>query len=75
MDDDFYKPFHCCLCGGIVRMAGGFGRMRIMSVKPNFVEWEIPKDFELPTCEECGEYYMTEELSDKLEEIYVQGKK
>jgi hypothetical protein len=54
-----FKPFACAECGNLVQLSKGQGRTR--DTIP------IPDDFLLPTCSQCGETYVNQELSDKLD--------
>ena len=53
--------FLCEQCGGIVRFATGTNRTR-----NNLV---IPDDFELATCENCLETYITTDEGKQLEKF------
>jgi hypothetical protein len=57
------KIFPCVMCGGNVYNIGKPGRMWLLRKD---LDVEIPSWFKLPTCIECGEFYMTAELSKKL---------
>lgn len=56
----------CAECGKPVRLLKGSGRTREYV---RGVALPIPDDFLIPTCTSCGETYMTEEISSKLDPI------
>ena len=53
------ETFNCDWCGGIVRFVTGFNRIRN--------NLAVPDDFELATCENCLETYVTSEEIKQLE--------
>lgn len=60
------NSFPCAECGRPVVLMTGSGRTR------EYVRGcrlPIPNDFQIPTCTGCGEVYMTEELSAKLDPL------
>lgn len=61
-------PFRCWHCGGRVRGAVGTGRTRLYM---GGVERPIPDDFELPTCEICGEVYTDPLIEQRLDAVIL----
>lgn len=56
--------FECDLCAGELRVCCGAGRHREFRAG---IELEIPKDFPVLTCMECGELYLSAQESAELE--------
>lgn len=56
--------FRCAECGGDVRLTPGIGREREILRR---VKLPIPDDVEIPTCVECGDEYMSLEVSEPLD--------
>ena len=56
----------CAECGKLVRLLKGSGRTREYV---RGVPLPIPDDFLIPTCTSCGETYITEDVSSKLDPI------
>lgn len=60
------KPFPCVECGGEVRDRIGTGSTREISGGRVV---EVPATYPLPTCDQCGEYYLTEAMSEELDAL------
>lgn len=62
----------CGECGGNVILLNKAGRKREYK---HGIFLEIPEDFGIPTCSQCGEESMVPEISDELDklldEIYI----
>jgi hypothetical protein len=56
--------FHCAECGGDVVMQAKAGRTREMLVGYHV---EIPADVEMPTCQNCGEEYVSLDVTEPLD--------
>jgi len=61
-----FQSFPCMHCGADVVLVVGPGRTRLIEKD---VEAPIPDGFELPTCLDCGEIYMSPEFSEPLDKI------
>jgi rubredoxin len=59
------SKWRCPECGFYIKLMGGSGRTRL--VKSGFKD--IPADFLIPTCTNCGEEVMTPEISDVLDKL------
>lgn len=63
------RCFACVECGADVIMRDGPGRVEVHRFGRNGapdVTLAVPKDFAIPTCEACGETYMTCPEQDEL---------
>lgn len=56
----------CAVCGGSVQLLALAGRTRELR---HGIDLPIPEDFEIPTCSQCGEEYMTPEISGPLDQL------
>jgi hypothetical protein len=56
----------CLECGGLVRLTKGSGRFREVQ-KGVYVA--IPEDFEIPTCELCGDECWSVEMSQAIDNL------
>lgn len=61
-----FEVFSCAECGHDVELASGHGRTREY-VRGHHLP--IPDDFQLPTCNFCGETYTNQEVSERLDKI------
>jgi len=61
-------PNKCCECGGDVRKLACSGRI----MKHKNLEFEIPEEFEIFTCLNCGEEFMNLDCARKLDQILEQ---
>ena len=56
----------CPECGGIVVPLACAGRT---TPYRKLKELQIPEDFEIPTCDKCGEEYINAELAEALDAV------
>jgi len=61
-----FQSFPCGNCGADVVLVAEPGRTRLIEKD---MEVPIPDDYELPTCLDCGETYMSPEYSKPLDKI------
>lgn len=59
-------PMRCYECGGAVELRAAPGRT--MPYR-NMTALELPADLELPTCTSCGEMFLNERLTDKVDAV------
>lgn len=50
--------FDCSACGGDVIVSTGTNR--------KYYGYDVPDDYRISTCKECGEFYFTTEAAEKL---------
>lgn len=56
MNKEDFKPFGCSECGKLVTLSKFHNRKYSLFYKHEMI---IPYDLELPTCQNCGEYFTT----------------
>lgn len=59
-----FKTFRCGVCGGRVKLVAKRGRTREYR---RGVDLPVPADFQIPTCDACGEEYLTVAMSEALD--------
>lgn len=56
MTKEDFKPFRCCECSNLVSLCKFHNRKYSIFYRHEMI---IPYDLELPTCENCGDFFIT----------------